>query len=83
MLIYSSALTLLVGAWLALIVFFPRKWAALVDKEYNFWMRRGIMEESSGDRLRNFDKSRSLVIIVAALFVFFVFLTVFLFTSGL
>ena len=83
MLIYSSALTLLVGAWLALIVFFPRKWAALVDKEYNFWMRRGIMEESSGDRLRNFDKSRSLVVIVAALFVFFVFLTVFLFTSGL
>ena len=83
MVIYASLLTLAVGVWLVVLIRFPRKWAALVDRENDFWIRRGVVKESTSGWVRRLEKGRFLVVCVWVLFVLLLFLTTFLIVAGL
>ena len=83
MVIYASLLTLAVGVWLVILIRFPRKWAALMDRENDFWIHRGVVKESTGGWVRRLEKGRFLVVCVWALFLLLLFLTTFLIVAGL
>ena len=47
MLPLALVITAVVGVWFGLMVVFPRKWAALVDREYDFLVRCGPRVEDA------------------------------------
>jgi len=55
MLALSSVVTGLLPAWLALMIGFPRVWAALVDKEYDYLVKKGLLPVGLSDRIRRID----------------------------
>jgi len=83
MVIYAFLLTLAVGVWLVILIRFPHKWADLVDKENDFWIRRGVVKKSTSGWVRRLEKGRFLVVCVWALFILLLFLTTFLIVVGL
>lgn len=83
MAVYASLLTLAVGVWLVILIRFPRKWAALVDRENDFWIRKGVVKDSTSGWFRRLEKGRFLVVCVWALFLLLLFLTTFLFVADL
>ena len=56
MLVLAPILTLILGAWLVLMVVFPRTWATLLDREYDFLVRKGLLSQSLSDRARRIEK---------------------------
>jgi hypothetical protein len=46
----------LLGMWLAYTVVLPEKWARLVEKENEFWVRHGIVSRRSAERSKRFEK---------------------------
>lgn len=49
--------------FLAFIVIYPSKWAEIVDKENSFWVKKGLLKESTAKRMSNFEKGKYLKII--------------------
>ena len=77
--IFSLVLTVVVGAWLAVLVALPRRWSAFVDWEYNLWARTALKNVLGSDRMRAFEKGIGLKLLVAATFAYLLTLTIVLF----
>ena len=69
------ALTLLLATWLGFALLFPRKWDALMDWEYDFWVRIGVMGESAASRFKRFENGPALKLTIWAMLIFSVALT--------
>ena len=52
--------------WFWFIVKRPEKWAAWVDIENDFWVRKGIVSSSFVDRMRRREKGLTLKLLVGA-----------------
>ena len=76
MLALSSLVTGLLAAWLVLMIGFPRVWATLVDKEYDYLVKKGVLPEGLSDRIRRIDKWSGIPIAVGVLFILYLFVTV-------
>ena len=50
--------------FLAFIIIFPSIWASIVDKENNFWVKKGIFKESTAKRMAKYEKGNILKVIV-------------------
>ena len=83
MLVLAPILTLILGAWLVLMVVFPRKWAALLDMEYDFLVRRGLLSRSLSDRVRRIERGGAIPLAVGLLFAVYLFVSILLLTIGL
>jgi hypothetical protein len=83
MLALASIMTGLLAAWLVLMVGFPRLWAAVLDKEYEFLVRLGLLSEGLADRIRRIDKGRGIPVAVGALLALYLFVTIILVASRL
>ena len=66
--VLAPTLTLFLGAWLVLLVVFPRTWAALLDREYDFLVRKGLLSQSLSDRVRKIEKGGIIPLAVTLLF---------------
>ena len=51
-------------------------WAALVDKEYDYLVKKGLLPVGLSDRIRQIDKRSGMPIAVGALFILYLFATV-------
>ena len=51
-------------------------WAALVDKEYDYLVKKGLLPVGLSDRIRRIDKGSGMPIAVGALFILHLFVTV-------
>ena len=78
MLPLALVITAAVGVWFGLIVVFPRKWAALVDREYDFLVRRGLMPKTLSNRVKRMETGGGIRLAVGALFLVYLFLSVML-----
>jgi hypothetical protein len=70
-------LTVLLSVWLGFALLFPRRWDSLVDKEYEFWMRIGVMGDTAASRMKRFEKGPGLKMSIWAMLIFSIALTVF------
>ena len=69
------ALTVFLAAWLGFALLFPRGWDSMVDREYAFWVRIGVIGESASSRLKRFEKGPGLKLTIWAMLIFSVALT--------
>jgi hypothetical protein len=67
-------LTVLSCLWLCFIIFCPKRWAALVDKENNYWVAKGVLSTSLAEKVKRLEKG----VLVKLMAVFLVVLTAFL-----
>ena len=81
--VLAPILTLILGAWLVLLVVFPRKWAALLDREYDFLVRKGLLSQSLSDRVRKIEKGSAISLAVILLFGVYLFVSILLLAPGL
>jgi hypothetical protein len=61
-----AALTLFGYAWLWFMIKRPQKWAAWVDKENDFWVRRGFVSASYAERQKRRENSMAMKLMVGA-----------------
>jgi hypothetical protein len=61
-----AVLTALLICWFWFILAKPNLWSRLVDKENDFWVKRGIISASFSDKFRRFEKGLGLKILIAA-----------------
>ncbi len=60
--------------WLGFIVFCPKRWAALVDKENDYWVGKGLISPSRAEQVKRLEKG----MLVKVMAVFLVVLAAFL-----
>lgn len=58
-------LSLLLAVWLTFMLICPNRWSAMVDKENNFWVQKGVLKPATAERFANFEKGIWLKILVA------------------
>jgi hypothetical protein len=80
--VLAPTLTLFLGAWLVLLVVFPRTWAALLDREYDFLVRKGLLSQSLSDRVRKIEKGGIIPLAVTLLFGVYLFVSIMLLATG-
>jgi hypothetical protein len=52
-------------AALLFILFFPTAWASLVDKENNYWVRRGWFSSAFAEKIKKLEKGITVKIMLA------------------
>lgn len=67
-------LTVLSCLWLCFITFYPKRWAALVDKENDFWVAKGVISTSRAEQIKKLEKGMLIKIMAAFLVVLTTFL---------
>ncbi len=60
-------LTVLSCLWLGFLVFFPKRWAALVDKENNYWVEKGMISASRAEQVKRLEKGFAVKMMVVFL----------------
>lgn len=64
--------------WLCFIILCPKRWAALVDKENNFWVGKGFISAARAEQIKMLEKGMTVKVMVGLLVALTTFL---LFTS--
>jgi len=52
--------------WLCFMIVDPDKWSDFVDKEYTFWVRRGICTPSFAEKFKRFEKGLGMKILIGS-----------------
>jgi hypothetical protein len=52
--------------WLWFMIARPKQWSSFVDKENDFWLKRGIVSASFSERSRRFEKGLGQKILVGS-----------------
>jgi len=52
--------------WLCFMLWQPARWAAFVDWEYDFWVRRGLLSPSRAEKFKRLEKGLVLKCLVGA-----------------
>ena len=64
MLILYFVLTVMWSFLLAMMIRHRLKWGRIVDRENEFWVRKGVLSRSTGERIKRFEKGLGLKILV-------------------
>ncbi|HUM04556.1 MAG TPA: hypothetical protein VLT90_03785 [Terriglobales bacterium] len=56
--------TLVFVAWLWVLIVKPEMWLAFVDREYAFYLKKGLLSPSVADRMRQFERGIGLKLLV-------------------
>jgi hypothetical protein len=67
------------AALLLFMIFFPKRWASIVEKENSFWVKKGIIKAKTAEKIAIFEKGKGLKILVGIGMLGF-FLLVYLYT---
>ena len=64
----TFTLAVILAGWLLFILFFPARWAAIVDGENAFWTKKGVIGNPRSETFKRLEKGLVFkVILVAAL----------------
>ncbi|HZQ46982.1 MAG TPA: hypothetical protein VFC07_08225 [Verrucomicrobiae bacterium] len=72
-----SILTVLSCLWLGFIVFFPKQWGVLVDKENAYWVGKGIISAARAEQIKRLEKGMAAKVMAGLLAVLTTFLLIF------
>ncbi len=62
--IVSIVISIIGVLWLGFMMSFPEKWNNFVDKENGFWIKKGLVTESTAEKFARFEKGLVLKIII-------------------
>ena len=54
------ALSAIWATWLIFILLYPDKWSHVVDKETNFWVKKGIIKTAFAEKCASFEKGKGM-----------------------
>lgn len=57
-------LALLWMAWMIFILVCPNQWSIIVDKENDFWVKKGIVKASTAEKIARFEKGMGFKILL-------------------
>jgi hypothetical protein len=60
-----ATITGLYWAWLWFIMAQPQKWAAIVDRENDFWVKRGLQSAQTAEKFKRWEKGRVLKVLLS------------------
>ena len=69
-------LTVLSCLWLGFIIFFPKQWAALVDKENAYWVGKGLISASRAEQVKRLEKGMAVKVMAGLLVILTTFLLI-------
>ena len=51
-------------AWLAFMIISPSKWDAIVEKENGFWVKKGLLKNSTAEKFIEFESGKWLKLLL-------------------
>lgn len=62
-----SIITILSCLWLLFMIFLPRQWSSLVDRENEFWVRKKLISPAHGEKVKRLEKGMAAKVMAATL----------------